>query len=115
MTVYVHQTFEIKQDKFNEGIENIQQIKKYRNENYNHKVDILVPITGPDHTYSLISTYDGLAEMEIQNKRMYDDEEYLALIGDLFLEQIVQGSINIQIYRSMSEIKNDKQKESKNN
>lgn len=31
MTVYVHQTFEIKQEKFNEGIENIQQIKKYRN------------------------------------------------------------------------------------
>lgn len=53
--------------------------------------------------------------MEMQNKRMYDDEEYLALIGDFFLEQIVQGSINTQIYRSMSEIKNDKQKESKNN
>ena len=53
MPVFVYQTFEIKQDKFKEGIENLQEIKKYRNENYNHMVDILTPITGQDHTYAL--------------------------------------------------------------
>ena len=46
MSVFVYQTFEIKQDKFREGIENLQEIKKYRNGNYNHKVEILTPITG---------------------------------------------------------------------
>ena len=56
MPVFVYQTFEIKQDKFKEGLENLQEIKKYRNENYNHMVDILTPITGQDHTYALFST-----------------------------------------------------------
>ena len=86
MSVFVYQTFEIKQDKFKEGIENLQEIKKYRNENYNHKVDILTPITGRDHSYALLSTYEGLAEMELQNKKMFEDEEYTKLIGEFFLE-----------------------------
>ncbi|QED48235.1 hypothetical protein [Cytobacillus dafuensis] len=105
MSVIVYQTFEIKQEKFKEGIGNLQEIKKYRNENYHHRVDILTPITGKDHTYALMSTYEGLAEMELQNKKMFDDEEYLKLIGEFFLENIVQGSMNTQLYRSM----NDKQ------
>ncbi len=109
MPVYVYQSFEIKQDKFKEGIENLQEIKKYRNENYNHNVDILTPITGKDHTYALLSTYDGLAEMELQNKKMFDDEEYLKLIEEFFLETIVQGSMNTQLYRSMAEKKKDKE------
>jgi hypothetical protein len=109
MPVYVYQSFEIKQDKFKEGIENLQEIKKYRNENYNHNVDILTPITGKDHTYALLSTYDGLAEMELQNKKMFDDEEYLKLIEEFFLETIVQGSMNTQLYRSMAEKKKNKE------
>jgi hypothetical protein len=113
MSVYVYQTFEIKQDKFQEGIENLQEIKKYRNENYNHKVEILTPITGQDHKYVLLSTYEGLAEMELQNKKMFDDEEYLTLIGDFFLENIVQGSMHTQLFRAMVEKKIDKEKESK--
>ena len=109
MPVYVYQSFEIKQDKFKEGIENLQEIKKYRNENFTHKVDILTPITGKDHTYALLSTYDGLAEMEWQNKKMFDDEEYLKLIEEFFLETIVQGRRNTQLYRSMAEKKKDKE------
>jgi hypothetical protein len=109
MPVYVYQSFEIKQDKFKEGIQNLQGIKKFRNENFNHEVDILTPITGKDHTYALLSTYDGLAEMELQNKKMFDDEEYLKLIEEFFLETIVQGSMNTQLYRSMAEKKKDKE------
>ena len=108
MTVFVYQTFEIKQDKFKEGIENLQEIKKYRNENYNHKVEILTPITGRDHSYALLSTYEALAEMELQNKKMFEDEEYTKLIGEFFLELIVQGSMNTQLYRTMSEKKEKK-------
>jgi hypothetical protein len=112
MSVFVYQTFEIKQDKFKEGIENLQEIKKYRNENYNHKVEILTPITGRDHSYALLSTYEGLAEMELQNKKMFEDEEYIKLIGEFFLEAIVQGSMNTQLYRTMSEKKEkDKKKD----
>jgi len=111
MSVFVYQTFQIKQDKFKEGLDNIQNIKKFRNENYSHKVDILTPVTGPDHTYALLSTYEGLAEMELQNKKMFEDEEYLKLIGEFFLETITQGSMNTQIYRSMPEKKADKQKD----
>jgi hypothetical protein len=88
MPVYVYQSFEIKQDKFKEGIENLQEIKKYRNENFTHNVDILTPITGKDHTYALLSTYDGLAEMEWQNKKMFDDEEYLKLIEEFFWRRL---------------------------
>ena len=62
MSILVYQTFEIKQEKFKEGIDNLQEIKKYRNENFNHKVEILTPITGRDHIYALLSTYEGLAE-----------------------------------------------------
>jgi hypothetical protein len=112
MSVFVYQTFELKQDKFKEGIENLQEIKKYRNENYNHKVEILTPITGRDHSYALLSTYEGLAEMELQNKKMFEDEEYTKLIGEFFLEAIVQGSMNTQLYRTMSE-KKDKDKDKK--
>ncbi|WP_423801991.1 hypothetical protein [Neobacillus sp. SAB-20_R2A] len=108
MSVIVHQTFTIKQDKFKEGIENLREIKKFRMENYNHKVEILTPISGNDHTYALLSTYDGLAEMEWQNKKMFDDEEYLELIGPFFLENIAEGSMYTQIYRTLSDKSNEK-------
>lgn len=110
MSVFVYQTFQIKQDKFKEGLDNLQDIKKFRNENYSHNVEILTPITGQDHTYALLSKYEGLAEMEMQNKKMFDDEEYLKLIGEFFLENISQGSMNTQIYRIMPEMKSNKQK-----
>jgi hypothetical protein len=108
MSVYVYQTFVIKQDKFKEGIENLKEIKKFRNENYDQKVEILTPVSGKDHTYALLSTYEGLAEMELQSKKMFEDEEYLKLIGDFFLENIAQDSMNTQIYRTISEKKSDK-------
>ncbi|WP_026575149.1 hypothetical protein [Bacillus sp. UNC438CL73TsuS30] len=103
MSVFVYQTFEIKQDKFKEAIENLKEIKKFRNENYNHKIEILTPISGKDHTYSFFSTYEGLAEMELQNKKMFYDEEYLKLISEFFLENVVQGSMYTQIFRTISE------------
>jgi hypothetical protein len=46
--------------------------------------------------------------MELQNKKMFEDEEYLKLIGDFFLQNIVQGSMYTQIYRALSEKKTDK-------
>lgn len=101
MSVIVYQTFELKQDKFKEAIENLDDLKKYRNENFNHKVEILTPITGQDHRYALLSTYEGLAEMELQNKKMFEDEEYLKLVSEFFLENTVQGSMNTQFYRTM--------------
>lgn len=111
MSVIVYQTFEIKQDKFKEGIDNLKEIKKFRNENYDHKIEILSPISGEDHTYGLIATYEGLAEMELQSKKMSIDEEYGKLIGPFFLENIVQGSMYTQIYRTLSEKKGDKNKD----
>lgn len=102
MTVYVYQTFEIKQEKFKDAIENLQEIKKYRNEQYSHSVEVLIPITGHDYSYAILATYEGLAEMEIQNRRMYDDDEYLKLIGDFFLEHVVQGTLYTQIYRGIN-------------
>ncbi|HLU21220.1 MAG TPA: hypothetical protein VKZ77_01920 [Bacillaceae bacterium] len=113
MTVYVYQTFEIHQEKFQEAIENLQEMKKYRNENFNHKVEVLTPISGQDHAYSLLATYDGLGEMELQNKRMFDDDEYLELVGKFFLENIVQGSMHTQFFRVMTEKKKDKEKNDK--
>lgn len=109
MGIYCYQTFELKQDNFKEGMENLQAIKKFRNDNYNHRVEILSPITGRDHTYVLLSTYEGLAEMELQNKKMFDDEEYIKLIGDFFLKNIVQGSMETQLLRSMKETKEKKE------
>ncbi|OLS36837.1 hypothetical protein [Bacillus sp. MRMR6] len=114
MSVYVYQTFIIKQEKFQDAIDNLREIKKFRNENFNHHVEILTPISGEDHTYGMLSTYDGLAEMEIQSKRMFDDEEYLELIGPFFLENIVEGSMYTQMYRALSDKKNtDKKNEKK--
>ena len=107
MAIFVYQTFEIKQDKFKEGIENLKEIKTFRNENYDHNVEILTPVSGEDHTYALLTKYEGLAEMELQNKRMFDDEDYLKLVGDFFLENIVQGSMDTQFYRLMREKKKD--------
>ncbi|MEH7085761.1 hypothetical protein V7139_23905 [Neobacillus drentensis] len=108
MAIFVYQTFEIKQDKFKEGIENLKEIKTFRNENYDHNVEILTPVSGEDHTYALLTKYEGLAEMELQNKKMFEDEEYLKLIGDFFLQNIVQGSMYTQIYRALTEKKSDK-------
>lgn len=113
MSVIVYQTFEIKQDKFKDGLDNLFEIKKFRNENYNHKVEILTPITGNDHTYAVISTYEGLAEMELQNKKMFDDDEYLKLIGQFFLEDIIQGSMNTQFFRVTNEKPEKKEKKEK--
>jgi len=108
MAIFVYQTFEIKQDKFKEGIENLKEIKTFRNENYDHNVEILTPVSGEDHTYALLTKYEGLAEMELQNKKMFEDEEYLKLIGDFFLQNTVQGSMYTQIYRALTEKKTDK-------
>ncbi len=113
MSVFVYQTFIIKQDKFKEAIDNLREIKKFRNENYNHHVEILTPISGEDHTYALLSTYDGLGEMELENKRLFDDDEYLELIGPFFLENIKEGSMYTQIYRGLSDKKSDKQDDKK--
>lgn len=114
MTVYVYQTFVIKQDKFQEGLENLQKMKDFRNQNFDHKVEILTPISGNDHTYALIAEYDGLAEMELQNKKMFDDEQYLQMINEFFLQHIEQGSMNPQLFRKMEKIKQQDQ-ENKNN
>lgn len=102
MTIYVYQTFEIKQDNFKEAFENLRKLQKFRNDQYDHNVEILSPVTGQDHTYALLSTYEGLAEMELQDKKMFDDEEYIKLIGDFFLKDIVQGSMHTQILRSIN-------------
>ncbi|WP_053363000.1 hypothetical protein [Bacillus sp. FJAT-27251] len=102
MTIYVYQTFEIKQDSFKEALENLGKLQKFRNEQYDHTVEILSPVSGQDHTYALLSAYDGLAEMEFQDKKMFDDEEYIKLIGDFFLKDIVQGSMRTQILRSIN-------------
>lgn len=102
MPVYVYQTFEIKQEKFKEALENLQEIKKYRNDQYDHSVEVLIPITGQDYNYSILATYENLAEMEIQNRKMYDDDEYLKLVGDLFLDHVVQGTMHTQIYRGIN-------------
>lgn len=113
MSVFVYQTFIVKQEKFKEAIDNLREIKKFRNENYNHHVEILTPISGEDHTYALLSTYDGLGEMELENKRLFDDDEYLELIGPFFLENIKEGSMYTQIYRGLSDKKSDKQDDKK--
>ncbi|HWK23173.1 MAG TPA: hypothetical protein VNS08_09100 [Ureibacillus sp.] len=113
MSVHVYQTFQIKQEKFKEAIENLQEIKKYRNEQYDHVVEVLIPITGYDYTYAILATYEGLAEMEYQDRKMYDDDEYLKLVGKFFLEHVVQGSMQTQIYRGIKKMtsKDDKNKE----
>jgi hypothetical protein len=113
MSVFVYQTFVIKQDKFKEAIDNLREIKKFRNDNYNHHVEILTPISGEDHTYALLTTYDGLGEMELENKRLFDDEEYLELIGPFFLENITEGSMYTQIYRALSDKKTDQKNDKK--
>ncbi len=110
MPVFMYQTFEIKQEKFKEAIENLQEIKKYRNEQYDHTVEVLIPITGQDYTYAIYGTYDSLAEMELQNRKMYEDEEYLKLIGNFFLDHVVQGTMTTQIYRGISKSISSKEK-----
>ena len=109
MSVHVYQTFEIKQDKFKEAIENLQEIKKFRN------VEVLIPIAGYDYTYAILAVYEGLAEMEYQDRKMFDDEEYLNLIGKFFLEHVVQGSMVTQIYRGISKKMTSKDEHKKSN
>ncbi|HWL12476.1 MAG TPA: hypothetical protein VNQ57_05755 [Ureibacillus sp.] len=113
MSIHVYQTFEIKQDKFKEAIENLQEIKKYRNETYDHSVEVLIPITGHDYTYAMMATYEGLAEMEYQDRKMFDDEEYLKLVGKFFLEHVEQGSMVTQIYRGITKKISSKDENSK--
>jgi hypothetical protein len=107
MTVYVYQIFEVKQEKFIEAIKNLRLIQGYRNEKYDHTVVLLSPISGEDHTYAFLAKYEGLAEMELQNKKMFDDEEYKTLISEFFIENIVQGSMYTQMYRTIPGLKND--------
>lgn len=112
MAVFVYQTFEIKQEKFAEAIKNLRMIQCYRNENYDHHVELLAPITGKDHFYCFLSTYDGLAEMELQNKKMFEDEEYKKMISEFFMKNIVQGSIETQMFRSMNGLKKSDKEDS---
>ncbi|MBT2680978.1 hypothetical protein J7E38_18470 [Bacillus sp. ISL-35] len=115
MSVIVIQTFELKQDKFPEGIKNLRLIQNFRNEQYDHRVELLSPISGEDHTYVLVSTYEGLAEMELQNKKMFEDEEYKELVGEFFLENIVQGSMYTQLYRTMTGLSKDSENDKSKN
>ncbi|RHW42162.1 hypothetical protein D1B31_05875 [Neobacillus notoginsengisoli] len=101
MTVYVYQTFDIKQEKFVEAFKSLEKIVQYRNENYSHHIKLLSPIVGPDYTYVLLSEYEGLAEMEIQNKKMFDDEEYKEIFTPFFLEMMVQGSMSTSMFRKV--------------
>jgi hypothetical protein len=111
MSVYVYQTFELKQDKFGDALKNLRMIQSYRNEQYDHQVELLAPISGEDHSYAFLSIYEGLAEMELQNKKMFEDEEFKTLISEFFIENIVQGSMYTQIYRSMTGLKQDSKSE----
>ncbi|MFD1707710.1 hypothetical protein ACFSCZ_13365 [Siminovitchia sediminis] len=111
MTVYVYQTFQIKQENFKEGMKNLHHMKNYRNKHYNHMVELLTPLTGQDHTYALLAKYQGLAEMELQNKKMFDDEKYVELVGNFFLKHIVQGSMSTQFYRVTEEDKSKNEEE----
>jgi len=111
MAVYVYQTFSLKQDKFKEGLENLRELKKLNNENYTNKVEILTPISGNDHIYALLTVYDGLAEMELQSKKMNEDENYQKLIDEFFLQNIEQGSMHTQIFRAMVEKKEKENKD----
>jgi len=113
MSVFVYQTFEIKQDNFVEALKNVRMIQSYRNENYQHEVELLSPISGKDHTYAFLSKYEGLAEMELQNRKMFEDEEYKKLIEQFFLEDIVQGSMNTQLFRSVTGLKSDSSEQKK--
>ncbi|WP_210366517.1 hypothetical protein [Bacillus sp. REN3] len=115
MAVFCIQTFELKQEKFAEGMKNLRMIQRFRNERYQHRVELLSPISGADHSYNLIAIYEGLAEMELQNKKMFEDEEYKKLIGEFFLENIVQGSMHTQLYRTMNELKSDTDPKDKDN
>lgn len=115
MSVIVIQTFELKQDKFEDGIKNLRVMLNFRNEQYDQRVELLSPISGEDHQYALVSTYEGLAEMELQNKKMFEDEEFKKMIGEFFLEDIVQGSMYTQMYRTMTGMnkESDSDKDSK--
>ena len=108
MTVFTLQTFVFKQDKFKEGLENLNEIKKFRKDEYGQKLEILTPVSGEDQKYAILTEYEGLAEMELQNKKMFENEEYLKLIEDFFLKNITEGSMYTQIYRSMPEKKGEK-------
>ncbi|KAF0821812.1 hypothetical protein V7200_04640 [Cytobacillus firmus] len=113
MSVFVYQSFQLKQDNFVEALKTLRMIQNYRNENYQHKIELLSPISGDDHTYAFLSTYEGLAEMELQNKKMFEDEEYKKLIEQFFLEDIVQGSMNTQLLRSITGLKSDSSEKKK--
>lgn len=101
MSIYVYQSFQLKQENFQEGIQNLANIKSFRNENYSHEIEVLSPISGKDHTYCLIAKYEGLAEMELQNKKMFEDEKYKKMISDFFIEHTVQNSIETQLLRCL--------------
>lgn len=111
MAVYVYQTFSLKQEKFKEGLENLRELKNFNNENYTYKVELLTPISGNDYKYALLTVYDGLAEMELQNKKIYEDEDYQKLIDEFFLHNIEQGSMHTQIFRAMVEKKEKENKD----
>lgn len=111
MVVYVYQKFSLKQEKFKEGLENLRELKKFITENYTSKVEILTPISGNDYTYALLTVYEGLAEMELQSKKMNEEEDYQKLIEEFFLQNIQQGSMHTQIFRAMVEKKEKKDKE----
>lgn len=113
MSVFVYQTFEVKQDKFVDALKNLRIIQSYRNEHYEHKVELLSPISGADYIYAFLCTYEGLAEMELQNKKMFEDEEYKKLIEQFFLVDIIQGSMSTQMFRSVSGLKSDSQEKNK--
>jgi hypothetical protein len=113
MSVYVYQTFEIKQDKMSDAIKNVRTIQNYRNEHYEHRTELLSPVSGEDYKYAFLSTYEGLAEMELQSKRMFEDEEYTKLVTQFMTEDIVQGSLHTQLFRTMTGLKNDSESDSK--
>ncbi|GAA0322579.1 hypothetical protein GCM10008967_11340 [Bacillus carboniphilus] len=112
MSVFVYQTFELKQESLVEGLKNARKIQSYRNEKYDHKAELLTPVSGNDFTYAYLFEFEGLAEMELQNKKMFEDEEYKKMISELFMQQIVQGSMNTQIYRTISGLKVDSEADS---
>ena len=93
-------TFDLKEDKYFEGIQWVQGMTKLFNDEFGVQAKILIAVSGPTQRIQVMSEYDSLADYEDLMSKMLAHPK-IQQFGKQRAELTVEGTSTHNIYRSV--------------
>ena len=93
-------TFDLKEDKYFEGIQWSQSMTKLFNDEFGVQAKILIAVSGPTQQIQVMSEYDSLADFEDLMSKMLAHPK-IQEFGKQRAELTVEGTSTHNIYRSV--------------